>query len=116
MGLTYRRRRLWPDNALSSDVEITSDGICEGPHWRWELADPDDWRSGRNVDQPPATLAHIGFEIVAQLLAAPIRKAYAEHLAAADGTEQHRLGTVHCADCQRFWAMLPEGDQPVAMA
>lgn len=117
VALTYRFRRDWLTGQRTTDIEIVSDGICEGPHWRWEWNDPADTsKGGRNVDQPAATLAHVGFEIVAQVLAAPIRKAYQEHLAAADGTEQHRLGLAHCADCQHFWSLLPEGDVPVGIA
>jgi hypothetical protein len=106
--LTYRFRRYWFGTTTSA--VITSDGKCDGPHWDWdkeklEFADP-----------PAATLAHVGFEIVAQVLAAPLRRAYYQHRDEAEEEHKRVGGTAHCGECDRLLAMLPEGDRPIAIA
>jgi hypothetical protein len=102
-------------------VIIESDGLCAGPHWAWQWADEDDTsRGGRNADRPPATLAHVGFEIVAQVLAAPLRRAWREHFYLPHAGDVLAAGYFpqrgDCPECRRLEAMLPEGDRPVAYA
>jgi len=115
MALTYRFYRPF-FGPVSDRVIIKSDGVCDGPHWNWEWEDRDDTsKGGRNTDTPAATLAHVGFEIVAQALAAPLRRAWAEHNEQPHGDADPRLPyRAHCAECQRLEALLPEGDRPIA--
>jgi hypothetical protein len=97
MALEYRLQRDWVTGQYYGSVEITSDGKCEG------------WHLDREVD---ATLAHVGFEIVAQVLAAPLRKAWHDHL---ETPEHHHDGIAYCEECQDLLSLLPEGDQPIAI-
>jgi hypothetical protein len=118
MALTYRFRRIEYLGLTTPEVVIESDGMCDGPHWNWVWEDESDTsKGGRNTDEPAATLAHVGFEIIAQVLAAPLRRAFEDHwnrphLDAA--TPEFRAYRAHCPECIRLTAMLPEGDRPVA--
>jgi len=68
---------------------------------------------------PKQSLAGFGYEIVARLLAEPLRKALDEHL------DEHNCGTgdtsspdyvggfIHCPEAKRLWDMLPAGDRIV---
>jgi hypothetical protein len=67
----------------------------------------------------PATLAHVGFEVVAMTLAEPLRRALDLHL------DEHGCGTgdpqdpryvggfIHCPEAAQLWDMLPAGDRIV---
>jgi hypothetical protein len=80
-------------------VEVRSDGL-------------DDW-------EQPATLAHVGYTIVAVTLAERLRKAFDGHLAehgCATGDPQdpsYAGGFIHCPEAARLWGLLPDGDRIV---
>jgi len=90
MALCYRRH--WSYFPSSEKLlDITSDGRCD-----------------LHEDPPPATLAHVGFEVVAQMLAAPLRRAFWDHL-----ESHHCFRYFRCPEYDRLAALLPEGDLPV---
>lgn len=62
---------------------------------------------------PKATLAHSGFELVAALLAEPLRRAFHEHLAEHGCADPDRggHGFGHCPEAMRRWELLPDGDR-----
>jgi hypothetical protein len=66
---------------------------------------------------PKPSLAEFGYEMVARLLAEPLRKALDGHL------DEHNCGTgdtsspdyvggfTHCPEAKRLWDLLPDGDR-----
>ena len=95
MSLFLRRRPDWFGGTLT---EVVSDGECCGQ---------------------PATLAHVGFEIVAATLAEPLRRAFRAHLdehgcATRDpGDPRYIGGFGHCEEAMRLWYLQPAGDRVV---
>jgi hypothetical protein len=81
----YLRR--YRDHWGAPVIEVRSDGLDE---------------EGR-----PVTLARVGYQIVAATLAEPLRKAFAEHLAA----HEHPDGFGHCEEAMRLFRLLPESEQ-----
>jgi hypothetical protein len=116
--LTYTHERDWMTGQLRDEVTLASDGYCDGrAHWNWEWNDPGDTRKGgRNTDRPQATLAHAGFEIVAQVLAAPLRRAFLQHwnLPHAEVPGSPLPYRSRCPECRRLESLLPQADRPVA--
>jgi hypothetical protein len=60
---------------------------------------------------PTPTVASTGYEIVAQLLAAPLRRAFDEHL--RDHGCAERGGFGYCDEAMRLFGLLPAGDSVI---
>ena len=93
MALALHDRREW---WRGDQVEVRSDGECCGQ---------------------PATLAHVGFELVAMTLAEPLRQAFGRHLdehgcGDRDGP-RYIGGFTRCEEAMRLWHLLPPGDRIV---
>lgn len=65
---------------------------------------------------PKPTIAKVGYTIVAQTLAAPLRQALERHLdehGCGEGNPEHpnyRGGFLYCEEAKRIWDLLPPGD------
>lgn len=107
--LTYRRH--WSKFGPHDRLDIISDGTCPGPHCE-QVSSEDGEFAGWRDRRIPATLAHVGFEIVAMTLAEPLRRAFFTH------ADEHQCQGRYprCPEYARLAALLPEGDEPVLLA
>jgi hypothetical protein len=69
------------------------------------------------VATDPASLAHVGFSVIAVTLGAVLRKALEEHLdehGCGCGDIRHPSyigGFLHCPEAKRLFDLLPDGDR-----
>jgi hypothetical protein len=53
----------------------------------------------------PQTLAQVGYELVAAMLAEPLRRALRQHM------DEHGCMLFGCTEARRLWELLPDGDR-----
>jgi hypothetical protein len=90
-GMSLRLHR-YLDTWGSTVTEVRSDGLCDC-----------------HAPEHPATLAHVGYSIVAATLAEPLRRALSTHIDEHGCAE--RGGFWGCDEAMRLFRLLPASEQ-----